>query len=214
MAELIRVLVADDHALIRAGLTKTLASEADIKIVGEASDGMQAVVRALELTPDVVLMDITMPKLSGLDALAAIKEKLPAVRVLILTVSDNEDDLFQALRFGADGYLLKTATVTEMVQAVRKTAAGEAVLSPHVTERLLIDFRERHEDKTGLSARETEVLRLVGDGLSNTEIARRMFLSESTVRTYLERLIDKLHLRNRAEAIAYAVHHSLTEKVR
>jgi DNA-binding NarL/FixJ family response regulator len=211
MAEVIKVLVADDHPVIRAGLAKILGAESDITIVGEARDGLEAINKALELKPDVILMDIFMPRCSGLEATVAIRQKLPGARLLILTISEREEDLLQALRLGAQGYLLKSATVTEVAEAVRKTAAGEAMLSPAIAARLVAELRQKAEDKTKLSARETEVLQLVGEGLTNAEIAQRLFICESTVRTYLRRLMEKLHLRNRAGAIAYAVRH-LTSK--
>ena len=206
MAEVIRVLIADDHAVVRSGLTNILGAEPDINIVGEASDGLEAIDKALELKPDVIVMDIFMPGCSGLEAVVAIKEKLPEAKVLILTISDREEDVFQALRLGAQGYLWKSVTITQVAEAVRLTAAGEAMLSPHIASRLVAEFRER-ADEPKLSSREAEVLQLVGDGLTNTEIGERLFISESTVRTYLSRLLDKLHLRNRAEAVAYAARH-------
>ena len=211
MAEVIRVLVVDDHAVVRAGLANILRAESDINIVGEARDGLEAINKALELKPDVILMDIFMPRCSGLEAMVTIKERLPDAKVLILTISEREEDLFQALRFGAQGYLLKGATITEVVDAVRWTAAGEAMLSTHIATRLVAEFREK-ADEPELSAREMEVLHLLGEGLTNTEIGSRLFISESTVRTYLHRLLEKLHLKNRAEAIAYAARHHLTLK--
>ena len=207
MAEVIRVLVVDDHAVVRTGLANILGSEPDIRIVGEANDGVEAISKALELKPDVILMDIFMPVCSGLEATVTIKESFPDARVLILTVSDQEEDLFQALKFGAQGYLLKGATITEVVDAVRRTAAGEVMLSPHVVGRLVAEFRDKEKasgNGLSLSTREMEVLHLLGEGLTNTEIANRLFIGESTVRTYLHRLLEKLHLRNRAEAVAYA----------
>ena len=207
MAEVIRVLVVDDHAVVRTGLANILGSEPDIRIVGEANDGVEAISKALELKPDVILMDIRMPRCSGLEATVTIKESFPDARVLILTVSDQEEDLFQALKFGAQGYLLKGATITEVVDAVRRTAAGEVMLSPHVVGRLVAEFRGKEKasgNGLSLSTREMEVLHLLGEGLTNTEIANRLFIGESTVRTYLHRLLEKLHLRNRAEAVAYA----------
>ncbi len=215
MAEIIHVLVADDHAVVRAGLANILGAESDITIVGEARDGQEAVSKALELKPDVILMDIFMPRCNGLEAMVTIKESLPDTNVLILTVSDEEDNLFQALRLGAQGYLLKGATITEVVDAVRQTAAGEVMLSPHVVARLVTELRNKAQPagaELELSAREMEVLLLVGEGLTNTEIANTLFIVESTVRTYLRRLLDKLHLRNRAAAIAYANRHHLTSQ--
>jgi DNA-binding NarL/FixJ family response regulator len=211
MAEAIRVLIADDHAVVRAGLVNILGAESDITIVGEAKDGLEAIEKALELKPDVILMDIFMPRCTGLEALVAIRQKLADARLLILTVSDREEDLLQALRFGAQGYLLKSATITEVADAVRMVAAGEATLSPHIVTRLVAELREK-ANGPALSERETEVLHLLGEGLTNTEIASRLFISESTVRTYLRRLLEKLHLKNRGEAIAYAARHPLLSK--
>lgn len=211
MAEPIRVLLVDDHPVVRTGLTNILGVESDINIVGEARDGSEAISKAPELKPDVILMDIFMPQCSGLEAIVAIKESLPSAKVLILTISEREEDLFQALRLGAQGYLLKSATTTEVVDAVRRIAAGEAILSPSVAARLIAEFREK-VDELPLSTRETEVLRLLGEGLTNSEIANCLFIGESTVRTYLSRLLDKLHLKNRAEATVYAARHHLSSK--
>ena len=211
MGEAIRVLIADDHAVVRAGLAKILGAESDITIVGEAKDGLEAIEKALELKPDVILMDIFMPRCSGLEAIVAIRQKLADARLLVLTVSEREEDLLQALRFGAQGYLLKSATITEVADAVRMVAAGEAMLSPHIVTRLVAEFREK-ADEPALSTREAEVLQLLGEGLTNTEIGNRLFIGESTVRTYLRRLLDKLHLKNRGGAIAYAARH-LTSKL-
>lgn len=209
MAEKIKVLVADDHAVVRTGLATILGEQPDIIIIGEAKDGLEAISKALELKPDVILMDIFMPNCTGLDAMISIRESLPDARVLILTVSEHEDDLFRALRFGAQGYLLKSANIDEVADAVRQVAAGEAMLSPHIATRLVAEFRKK-DDEPKLSAREMEVLQLVGEGLTNTRIADRLFISESTVRTYLRRLLDKLHLSHRTEAMAYAVRHGVT----
>lgn len=203
MAEVIKVMLVDDHAVVRSGLTSILEAEPDIVIAGEAADGLEAIEKAPALAPDVIIMDILMPRCTGLEALIPLKEKLPDTAVLILSISEREEDLFQALRLGAQGYILKSADVDEVVAAVRRTAAGEAMLSPHIATRLVAEFRQK-EDEPRLSERETEVLQLLGEGLSNTEIAERLFISESTVRTYLHRLLDKLHLRNRAEATIYA----------
>jgi two-component system NarL family response regulator len=204
MAEKITVLVADDHAVVRAGLATILGEQPDITIVGEAADGLEATSKVLELKPDVILMDIIMPKCSGIDAMIAIRDRMPDARVLILTVSESEEDLFRALRFGAQGYLLKSANIDEVADAVRKVAAGEAMLSPNIVTRLIAEFRQK-TDEPKLSTREMEVLQLLGQGLTNTQIASQLFISESTVRTYLRRLIDKLHLSHRSEAMAYAI---------
>lgn len=212
MAEKIKVLVVDDHAVVRSGLASILAAQPDMAIVGEAKDGPEAVDKAFELKPDVILMDIFMPNLSGIDAMIAIKEKVPEARVLILTVSESEENLFRALRFGAQGYLLKSASIDEVIAAVRQVADGQGMLSPHAATRLIAEFR--HEgDQPSLSNRELQVLRLLGEGLSNIEIANRLYIGESTVRTYLGRLLDKLHLRNRAEAIAYATRRGMASSL-
>jgi len=208
MAETIRVLIADDHAVVRSGLANILGAEPDIKIIGEAKDGLEAIQKAIELKPDVILMDIFMPRCNGLEATVSIRQKLPDIKLLILTISDREEDLFKALRFGAQGYLLKSASITEVVEAVRKTAASEAMLSPDIATKLVAEFSSR-SNKPKLSNRESEILQLLGEGQTNTEIAKRLFIDESTVRTHFRRIRDKLHLRNRAEAIAYATRHQL-----
>jgi DNA-binding NarL/FixJ family response regulator len=211
MGQAIKVLIVDDHAVVRAGLTGILAEEPGITIVGQAKDGLEAIEKALGLCPDVILMDIFMPRCTGLEALVTIKDRLPSARILILTISEREEDLLQALRFGAQGYLLKSATITEVADAVRMVAAGEAMLSPHIITRLVAELRDK-ADEPSLSTREGEVLKLLGEGRTNTDIAGRLFISESTVRTYLRRLVDKLHLKNRGEAIAYAARHPLLSK--
>ena len=211
MTEQIKVLVVDDHAVVRAGLINILNAEHDINVISQASNGFEAISMAIELDADVILMDVFMPECSGLEAMLAIKEKKPQAKVLILTISDREEDLFQALKFGAQGYLLKSSTVNQVVEAVRRTAAGEAMLSPHIASKLVAEFRGKG-DELRLSDREAEVLKLVGEGLTNNEIGSRLFIGESTVRTYLRRLLDKLHLRNRAEATAYAAQRSMNPR--
>jgi DNA-binding NarL/FixJ family response regulator len=204
---MIRVLIVDDHAVVRAGLIQILQENPDIQIIGEASDGLEAIEQALDLKPDVILLDIYMPRSNGLEAMLAIKEKMPRIKVLILTISERENDLFRAVRYGADGYLLKSATTAEVAEAVRTTASGESMLSPKMAARLIAEFREQSGTEFKLSEREKEVLQLVGEGLTNPEIAKRLFIGESTVRTHLQRLLEKLHLKNRTEAIAYINRH-------
>jgi len=208
----IRVLVANDHAVVRGGLISTLQHEMDIKVVGEAADGREAIDKAVELEPDVIIMDIFMPGCGGLEATSALAHRLPQAKVLILTVSDREEDLFQAVKFGARGYLLKSASIDNIVAAVRQIAGGGAIISPYLAGKLLGELRREHPGNLTLSVREMEVLRLVGEGLTNRQIADKLFIGESTVKTYLRRLLDKLHLRNRANAIAYAVSHGLVDK--
>ena len=206
MGEAIRVLVVDDHSLVRQGIISALSSEPDIKVIGQAANGQEAVEQAVKLNPDVITMDVMMPVCTGLEALVQIREKAPNARVIMISVSDGEGDLLKAIKYGAQGYLLKSANIAEVAEAVRKTAAGEAVLSSAIAGKLLGEFRERtHEIKLG--EREMEVLVAVGDGFTNTEIAQRLFIGESTVRTHLRRVLEKLHLRNRSEAVAYATRH-------
>ncbi len=210
MVEPTRVLIADDHPVVRAGLVAILRADPNIKVVGEAKDGLEAISKSLELKPDVILMDIFMPGCTGLEVMAAIKDNLPGTKVLILTVSDQEDTVFQALRLGAQGYLLKSASINDVVDGVKRTAAGESMLSPGIVSRLLAEFRN-NSNEPRLSAREIEVLKLLSEGLTNTEIGRRLFIGESTVRTYYRRLLDKLHLKNRVEAATYAAQHHITK---
>lgn len=209
---MIRVLIADDHDIVRRGLISALSSEPDIKVVGQAANGREAVDKAVEFEPDVVVMDIFMPNCSGLEATSALAHRLPQTRVLILTVSDSEEDLFHAVKFGARGYLLKSAPIDSVVTAIRQVAEGEAILSPYIAGKLLDELCHEPFTKASLSLRETEVLKLVGEGMTNREIAKRLIIAESTVKTYLQRVLDKLHLENRAQAIGYAVSHGLIEK--
>ena len=208
MDELIKVLIADDHAVIRVGLSNILKNESDITVVGEAKDGLEAINKALELKPDVILMDIFMPHLSGLDATIAINEILPDIKVIIITISEQEDDLFKALKLGAYGYLLKNSSTQQVVEAVRQAVLGQIMLSPIIATKIISEFRNKTNEPM-LSPREMEVLQLMGKGLTNTLISDHLFISESTVRTYIRRVLEKLHLRNRAEAIVYATRHHL-----
>ena len=211
MSDIIRILIVDDHAIVRSGLHSILSGEDGIRIIGEAADGNEAIAKAAALQPDGVLLDILMPRCTGLEALPVIREKAPAARVLMLTVSAEEKDLFTALKFGAQGYLLKGSGIGDVVSAIKRVASGEVILSPQMAGSLVSEFRQRQSNKEDidLSPREMEVLKLVGDGLTNAEIAEKLFLGESTVRTYLSRLLDKLQLRNRAAAVAFATRRGL-----
>jgi DNA-binding NarL/FixJ family response regulator len=211
MEKPIRVLIVDGHALTRAGLASALGSQPDVSLVAEASDGFQAIEKAIELRPDIIVMDIFMPRCGGLGLVTPIKDRLPYVKVLILTTCDQEDDFLQAMRLGVDGYVLKTAPITEIVDGIRRTAAGETILSPRMAAKLVAKLREER-DESGLSSREREVLELLTEGLTDVEIANRLFISQTTVRTYLRRLLDKLNLRNRVEAAAYGAHQGLRIK--
>jgi DNA-binding NarL/FixJ family response regulator len=207
---MLRVLVVDDQDLFRGGFTMILNTQPDITVVGEAADGDEAVRAAVELKPDVVLMDIRMPNVDGVQATARICERT-AARVLVLTMFDLDQYVYDALRAGASGFLLKDAHREELLQAVRVVAAGDALLAPTVTRRLISDLINRGHAVPHLSARldeltdrERDTLRLVARGLSNAEIAEALVVSEHTVKTHVSNLLAKLQLRDRAQAVVFA----------
>ncbi len=210
----IKVLIADDHTLFRRGIAATLANQAELEVVGEAADGLEAIAKAKKLTPDVVLMDLNMPNCSGLEATQALQSEMPRVKILVLTVSDSEADLFAAVKFGARGYLLKKAEPEELVHAIISVAEGGVMVSPLMATKLLAEFNDRTasvekepigQPEAKLSPREGEVLQLVAKGATNKEIADSLFISENTVKTHLQNIMEKLHLANRSQAAAYAV---------
>jgi DNA-binding NarL/FixJ family response regulator len=211
-SSMIRVLLADDQALVRAGFRALLDAQEDIEVVGEADDGEEAVRLAAESAPDVVLMDIRMPGVDGLAATRQIAadQRLGEVRVVILTTFDLDEYVFQALRAGASGFLVKDTEPAELIQAVRVVARGEALLSPSVTRRLIAEFATRARepgrapDLDALTDREREVMALVGEGLSNDEIARRLFVSPATAKTHVSRAMVKLGSRDRAQLVVFA----------
>ena len=213
----IRLLVVDDHPVVRAGLRMLLDAESDMEVVGEAVDGTSAVDLALELRPDVVVMDLTMGGLDGLAATRAIKDRLPDTRLVVLTIHDDEEYLRRALEAGATGYVLKEAADTEIAVAIRVVHRGEVFVYPSFTKVLLGDLIQSQEpDERSwpdsydlLSQREKEVLRLVALGDTNREIAERLFLSVRTVETYRARLMEKLHLKSRGELVRYALRKGL-----
>ena len=190
--------------MVRNGVRAAFAATSGIELIGEARDGREAEVMALKLEPHVILMDLYMPNQNGIRTMLNIRKKLPDVKVLILTVSAQEEDLLRAVRFGADGFLLKSSDLSEVIDAVKRVAAGEAILSPWMTAKVLKELNEEKR-KPILSGREQEVLELIARGLNNAEIAARLFVSPGTISTYIYRLLQKLHLKNRAEAIAYAL---------
>jgi DNA-binding NarL/FixJ family response regulator len=205
----LRLLIADDQALVRAGFRKLLDAEPGLEVVGEASDGAEAVSAARELSPDVVLMDIRMPRVDGIEATGRIAKVASGIAVLILTTYDLDEYVFDALRAGASGFLLKDTPPDELVAGIRLVARGEALLAPSITRRLIEEFtsRPRHgssPDLPSLSQRETEVLRLVARGLSNAEIAAELFLGEATVKTHVGSLLAKLGCRDRVQAVVRA----------
>jgi len=196
----IRVLVVDDHPVVRDGLRGVLDAEPDMQVVGEAAHGAEALARIPDAAPDVVLMDLRMPVMGGVEAIAALRAAAPGVRVLVLTTFDTDRDVLPAVEAGATGYLLKDTPRDELLRAVRAAHRGEAVLSPAVAGRLMGQVRRPAPD--ALSAREIEVLRLVAAGSTNREAARALFISEATVKTHLLHVYAKLEVRDRASAVA------------
>ena len=209
---MIRVLLADDHALVRSGLRGILDAQADMEVVGESEDGAQAVDEALRLHPDVVIMDVRMPRLDGIEAtrrLAAFGDSAP--RILVLTTFDLDEYVFEALRAGAGGFMLKDTPPGQLTEAVRTVAAGQSLLAPAVTKRLIERYvsvppsdSARRERFAELTEREVEVLRLLTRGLSNAEIGEQLFLSEATVKTHVTRVLQKLGVRDRVQAVVLA----------
>jgi DNA-binding NarL/FixJ family response regulator len=221
--EPIRVLIADDHALFRRGLEMVLDEEQDIELVGQASDGTEAVARAGESLPDVVLMDIRMPKTSGIQAARAMKEAAPSAKIVMLTISDEEEDLFEAIRAGASGYLLKDIPLDEVADAVRAVHGGQSLINPSMAGKLLTEFatlarRDEDEDERPqqvpapkLTDREMEVLKLVARGMNNRDIAKELFISENTVKNHVRNILEKLQIHSRMEAVMIAVREKLIE---
>ena len=213
----IRVLVADDHTLFRQGIVGLLNAQPDMEVVGEAGSGEEALQKTSSASPDVLLMDISMRGIDGLDATRALKKNLPLVQVLILTMHDREDYLFQALRAGAAGYILKGADVQELLTAIRSVYRGEMYLYPTVTKKLLADYLRRVENGEeragydGLSERERGVLRLIAQGKTAAEIGRILYLSPHTVETHRDHIMQKLNLHRKAELIRYAIRKGLVD---
>ena len=209
---MIRVLVVDDQALVRAGFAALLSSDPDFEVVGEAGDGVEALAMAAEQRPDVVLMDIRMPNMDGLEATRRLMDSDPAPAVLVLTTFDLDEYVYEALRSGASGFLLKDTPPVELLHAVTVVAAGDALLSPRITRRLIEDFARLRSPGQGrpaatvehLTDRETEVLVEIARGLSNTEIAEKLFVGEATVKTHVGRILAKLNLSSRAQAVTFA----------
>ncbi|MBZ3906854.1 MULTISPECIES: response regulator [Streptomyces] len=208
----IRVVIADDQQMVRQGFSVLLNTQPDIDVVGQAVHGLDAIDKVTELAPDVVLMDIRMPELGGIEATRRITTEHPHIRVLVLTTFDLDEYVYEALRAGASGFLLKDASADQLAEAVRVVAAGDALLAPGITRRLIAEFsrlgtapRAPLKDRVGdLTERETEVLGLIAQGLSNAEIAQRLVVAEQTVKTHVGRILVKLGLRDRTQAAVFA----------
>lgn len=212
----IRVLIADDHEVVRMGIKALLMQHAHLRVVGEASTGEEAIEQALLHRPDVVVLDVRMPNMSGVEACQQIVQQLPNTRVVMLTSYAEDDLLFAAIRAGASGYVLKRIGSDDLVRTIEAVGRGESALDPAMTEAVFREVRQTERGKEAavfseLSAQEMRVLALIADGLTNREIAGRLFLGEGTVRNYVSNLLSKLHLANRAEAAAFAVQHHIKE---
>lgn len=207
------VLVVDDHALFRKGVARLLQAEG-FKVVGEARDGREALSQAKKLKPDVILMDIYMPGMDGLEATRRIKEAIPSAKVVILTISEEDQNLFEAIKAGAHGYLLKSVEPEALFQTLRGVVRGEAFLSPSMAAKILDEFARAAEGAPSarLSPREREVLELLARGASNKEIASALNISENTVKNHLKRIMEKLHLENRVQVVAYALREGLVKR--
>ena len=217
--ERIRIVIADDHELFRRGLRLVLDDEPDIEVIGEAGDGEETVALVTETVPDVVVMDVRMPVLSGIEATQRIKEDLPHTKILMLTISDEEEDLYEAIKAGANGYLLKEISIDEIGNAVRSVQGGQSLISPSMASKLLNEFAamvKKEDEKQQvppprLTVREMEVLQFVAQGMNNREISKMLFISENTVKNHVRNILEKLHLHSRMEAVVYAVREKILE---
>jgi len=216
----IRILIADDHQLLRQGIRNFLSLEPDFEIIGEAADGEEAIAKVSDLRPDILLLDINMPKANGIEVAVRLKELCPEVRILALTIHDDEHYMMKMIQSGASGYLLKDVEPSMMVQAIRQVHAGESFVEPSLTQKLFSGITRREEQKTApqppgmmegdkLSIREIEVLRLVGKGMSNAEIARELYLSEKTVKNHLTNIFRKIQVTDRTQAVLFAIKHKI-----
>ena len=216
-SEPVRVLVVDDQELFRRGLIMLLSGDADIEVVGEAADGITATELATTTAPDVILLDVRMPRRTGVEACRAIKEAVPATKIIMLTVSDEEADLYESVKNGAAGYLLKDSSIEEVAQAIRVVNEGQSLISPSMAVKLIDEFKQmsKPEREQGpalrLTERELEVLRLVAKGLNNREVAKELFISENTVKNHVRNILEKLQLHSRMEAVVYAMREKILE---
>lgn len=217
----LRILLADDHVLFRSGVKAELAAYPDILVVGEASDGFEALELARVSSPDVILMDVSMPRCNGIEALQLIKKEFPGIQVIILTVHVDDNHLFEAIKHGADGYLLKNLKPVELLEMIRKVSQGEAAINGKLAARILNEFRTAEKPQPtptnpneALTDRETEVLELVVEGKTNSEIAEVLFVSEHTIKMHLAHILDKLHLQNRVQIAVHAVRGGLLDRIK
>jgi two-component system NarL family response regulator len=215
--EPVRVLVVDDQELFRRGLIMLLSGDTDIEVVGEAADGITATELAVKTAPDVILLDVRMPRRTGVEACRGIKEAVPSAKIIMLTVSDEEADLYESVKNGASGYLLKDSSIEEVAQAIRVVNEGQSLISPSMAVKLIDEFKQmsKPEREQGpalrLTDRELEVLRLVAKGLNNREVAKELFISENTVKNHVRNILEKLQLHSRMEAVMYAMREKLLD---
>ena len=216
-SEPVRVLVVDDQELFRRGLIMLLSGDTDIEVVGEAADGITATELAVKTAPDVILLDVRMPRRTGVEACRGIKEAVPSAKIIMLTVSDEEADLYESVKNGASGYLLKDSSIEEVAQAIRVVNEGQSLISPSMAVKLIDEFKQmsKPEREQGpalrLTDRELEVLRLVAKGLNNREVAKELFISENTVKNHVRNILEKLQLHSRMEAVMYAMREKLLD---
>ena len=218
----VRVIIADDQPLFRRGLWVVLGTDERIEVVAEAENGEEAIARTVELSPDVVLMDVRMPKMNGIEAARVINQRVinkevPATKVIMLTVSDEEEDLYEAIKAGASGYLLKEISPEDVADAIVAVSQGQSLITPSMASKLLTEFQKlstRKEETSEVptpTPRELEVLKLVAKGMSNREIGEELFISENTVKNHIRNILEKLHLHSRMEAVIYAVRERLLD---
>lgn len=215
METMINVLIADDHSLLRQGLKQILELEHDIAVIAQASNGNEAVQYAEEFRPDVILMDINMPGLNGLQAIAEIKKRKLSSKIIVLTIHEDREYLFKTLRMGAEGYVLKDAEPAVLIEAIRNVNAGQSYMQPNMTMELVKEFnrvtmheKERHENNN-LTCREIEVLELIAEGMINKEIAGKLYISEKTVKNHVSNIFKKLNVSDRTQAAIYAFKHNI-----